>query len=87
VVRLHSHPTDWLEAGGRGVCHIEPISRNALKELSQVTTIECNDIYTALEAWDWGFGGADDELSRFSIDDSPGAIRQYFEDQVLWKTR
>jgi hypothetical protein len=86
VVRLHAHPMDWLESGGTGVCHIEPISRKALKELRSVTTIECNDIHTALEAWDWGFGGDEDELSRFLIDDSPFAIRRYFEDEVLWRT-
>jgi hypothetical protein len=86
VVRLHAHPMDWLEAGCKGVCHIEPISRKALKDLSQVGTIECSDIYTALEAWDWGFGGEDEELARFSIDDSPFNIRRYFEDEVLWRT-
>jgi hypothetical protein len=85
VVRLHAHPMDWLETG-TGVCHIEPMSRKALKELSRVTTIECNDISTALEVWSWGFGAEDDELSRFSIDDSPHAIRRYFEDEVLWRT-
>ena len=35
VVRLHAHPMDWLESG-TGVCHIEPCSRKALKDLSQV---------------------------------------------------
>jgi hypothetical protein len=91
VVRLHAHPTDWLEAGCTGVCHIEPISRKALKELRSVTTIECNDIHTALEAaleaWDWAFGGDEDELSRFVIDDSPFAIRRYFEEEVIWRTQ
>jgi hypothetical protein len=77
---------DWLEAGCTGVCHIEPISRKALKDLGSVTTVECNDIHTALEAWDWAFGGDEDELSRFMIDDSPFAIRRYFEDEVLWRT-
>jgi hypothetical protein len=86
VVRLHAHPMDWLEAGCTGVCHLEPISHKALKDLSQAATIECSDIYTALEAWDWGFGGEDAELSRFSIDDSPLAIRRYFEEEVLWRT-
>ena len=85
VVRLHAHPMDWLESG-TGVCHIEPCSRKALKELSRAATIECNCIYTALEAWDWGFAGEDDELSRFEIDDSLFAIRQYFEDEVRWRT-
>jgi hypothetical protein len=51
VVRLHPHPMDWLEAGCEGVCHIEPISRRALAELTDATTIECNDVHTALEAW------------------------------------
>jgi hypothetical protein len=86
VARLHAHPMDWLESGCTGVCHIEPMSRKALKELSQATTIECNCIYTALEAWSWAFGGEDHELARFSIDDSPLAIRRYFEDEVRWRT-
>jgi hypothetical protein len=85
VVRLHAHPMDWLEAGCTGVCHIEPVSRKALKELRTATTIECNDIHTALEAWDWGFDGdracldSLQALSRFVIDDTPIAIRNYFE--------
>jgi hypothetical protein len=86
VVRLHAHPMDWLEAGCTGVCHIEPISRKALKDLHSATTIECNDIHTALEAWDWGFGGEDDELARFAIDDSPAGIRSYFEQEAKWRT-
>jgi len=85
VVRLHAHPMDWLEAGCTGVCHIEPCSRKALKELRSVQKIECNDIHTALEAWDWGFGGDEDELAQFSIDDSPFSIRCYFEDEVRWR--
>ncbi|WP_156179991.1 hypothetical protein [Bradyrhizobium sp. LTSPM299] len=86
VVRLHAHPMDWLESGCTGVCHIEPISRKALKDLSQATTIECNDIHTALEAWDWGFSDDDGKLARFVIDDSPFSIRSYFEDEVRWRT-
>ena len=86
VVRLHAHPMDWLEAGCTGVCHIEPVSRKALKDLRTATMIECNDIYTALEAWSWGFGAENDELARFSIDDAPLAIRQYFENEVLFRT-
>jgi len=86
VVRLHAHPMDWLESGCTGACHIEPISRKALSGLTNATTIECNDIHTALEAWDWAFGGEDDELARFSIDDSPVEIRLYFEDEVKWRT-
>jgi hypothetical protein len=84
VVRLHPNPTQWLESGCTGVCHIEPIGRKALKDLQAATTIQCNDIHTALEAWDWGFGGEDDELARFSIDDTPGNVRSYFEDEVKW---
>jgi hypothetical protein len=87
VLRLHPHPLDWLEAGCTGVCHIEPTSRKALKDLRKVTTIDCSDINTALEAWSWGFGAKDDELVRFSIDDSLLAIRQYFEDEVVWQTK
>jgi hypothetical protein len=86
VVRLHAHPMDWLEAGCTGACHIEPISRKALKELRVAETIECNDIHTALEAWSWAFGGEDDELARFSIDDTLFAIRSYFENEVRWRT-
>jgi hypothetical protein len=86
VVRLHSHPLDWLAAGGSGVCHIEPVSRKALKDLRSVATIERNCIHTALEAWDWGFGADDDELARFMIDDSLAAIRSYFEDIAKWRT-
>ena len=82
VVRLHTHPMDWLEAGCIGVCHVEPISRKAFKELRSAETIECNDIHTALEAWSWGFSDDDDELARFVIDDSPYSIRLYFEAEV-----
>ncbi len=85
VVRLHAHPLDWLEAACTGACHIGPVSRKALKDLAAAETIECNDIHTALNAWDWAFGGEDDELARFSIDDSPFSIRSYFEDEVKWQ--
>jgi hypothetical protein len=85
VVRLHAHPLDWIEAGCTGVCHIAPISRKALKELRNAERIECNCIETALEAWDWGFGGEDDELARFEIDDSAESIRGYFEDEAKWQ--
>jgi hypothetical protein len=92
VVRLHAHPMDWLESGCTGVCHIEPISRKALKDLRSVATIECNDIHTALEAWDWAFDAdrecfdAPKELARFVIDDSAVSIRSYFEAEVKWRT-
>jgi hypothetical protein len=85
IVRLHPHPLDWIAAGCTGACHIAPISRAALKDLQAVATIECNCIHTALEAWDWGFGGEDDELARFEIDDTPVSVRQYFEDEVRWR--
>jgi hypothetical protein len=87
VVRLHSHPLDWLAADCAGVCHLESVSREALAELAAATTVECNDIHTALEAWDFGFGGEDDALARFVIDDSPESIRSYFEGEVKWLTR
>ena len=77
---------DWIAAGGTGVCHIEPISRKTLKDLRGVETIQCNDIHTALEAWDWGFESDEDELARFVIDDAPGNIRSYFEDEAKWRT-
>jgi len=76
---------DWLEAGCTGVCHIEPISRKALAELTDATTIECNDIATALDAWSWAFDADEDELSRFVIDDTPGNIRSYFEADARWR--
>ena len=87
TTRLHTHPLDWVEAGCKGVCHLEPISRKALKDLRAATTTECNDIHTALQAWDWGFGGEDEELARFVIDDTAESIRSYFEDEVKWRTR
>jgi hypothetical protein len=87
LLRLHPHPMDWLSAGCTGVCHIEPVSQKALKDLRAVTTIECNDIHTALEAWSWGFDANEDELARFVIDDTPFAIRSYFQDEVKWQTR
>lgn len=84
VVRLHAHPMDWLDAGCSGACHIAPINRKALKELAQAKTIECNDIETALEAWDWGFGSDEAELARFEIDDTPDAIQAHYESLVRW---
>lgn len=84
VVRLHAHPMDWLAAGCTGVCHVEPISRKALKELAQAKTIECDDIETALEAWDWGFGSDEAELARFEIDAAPHAVQAYYERAVRW---
>jgi hypothetical protein len=89
IIRLHAHPLDWLESGCTGVCHIAESSRKALKDLRKVTQIECNDIHAALEAWDWAFGEqgdeTDDELSRFIVDDTPFAIRSYFEEQITWR--
>lgn len=91
MLRLHAHPMDWLEAGCTGLCHIDPASRKALEELRNVETIECNDIYTAVEAWSWAFGkqgdDTDKELARFMIDDSPLNIQQYFKDEVRWHVR
>jgi hypothetical protein len=84
VVRLHAHPMDFFAAGCTGVCHIEPISRKALKDLRSVETIQCSEIHTALQAWDWGFGGEDDELARFVIDDTAGNISAYYEDEFNW---
>ncbi|MDH2341548.1 hypothetical protein [Bradyrhizobium sp. SSUT77] len=84
VLRLHAHPMDWLQAGCTGVCHVAGISRKALKELAQAQTIECNDIETALEAWDWGFGADEDALARFEIDQPPQAIQAYYEREIRW---
>jgi hypothetical protein len=86
VVRLHPNPTEWLESGCTGVCHIEPIARTALKDLQAATTIECNDVHTALQAWDWGFDADEDELARFVIDDTPAGIRSYLETDIRWRT-
>jgi hypothetical protein len=86
TTRLHAHPMDWLSAGCTGVCHIEPISRKALKDLRKATTIQCNDVHTALQAWDWAFGGDPQELERFDIDDTPGNISAYYEDDFRWRT-
>ncbi|MDH2350870.1 hypothetical protein QCM80_09340 [Bradyrhizobium sp. SSUT112] len=82
VVRLHPHPMDWLQAGCDGVCYVEPIGRKALKELAKAQTIECNDIATALEAWDWAFESDESELARFEIDDTPRSINAYYEGEV-----
>jgi hypothetical protein len=86
TTRLHAHPMDWIESGCTGVCHIESVSREALKDLRAATTIECNDVHTALTAWDWGFGGDDDELARFVIDDSAAGICSYLETDIRWRT-
>ena len=87
VVRLHAHPMDWLEAGCTGVCHIEPISRKALERPSHGQTgSNATTSIPRLEAWDRGFGGEDDELKAFEIDDSPYTIRSYFEEQIKWRT-
>lgn len=82
VVWLHASPFDWLEAGCEGAAHIHPVSRQALKELRAARVIACNDVETALEAWDWAFGADDAELGRFEIDANPEAIRDYFEQQA-----
>ncbi|MGY3294143.1 Zn-dependent oligopeptidase [Bradyrhizobium sp. LM3.6] len=75
---------DWIESGCTGVCHIAPVSRKALKELAKAKTIECNDIETALEAWDWAFESNEAELARFEIDDTPHTIQAYYESLVRW---
>jgi hypothetical protein len=85
VLRLHAHPMDWLKAGCTGVCHIEPISRKALAELTDATTIECNCIHTALEAWDWAFGGDPQELARFEIDATPESVSRHIESEIQWR--
>jgi hypothetical protein len=79
VIRLHRDPLEWLESGCRGVCHLEPISRQALKQLREADTILCGDMHTAVEAWDWAFGAEEVELSRFVIDATPYNIRAYFD--------
>jgi hypothetical protein len=56
------------------------------KDLRSVETIQCSDISTALDAWGWAFGGEDDGLSRFVIDDTAGNISAYYEDEFNWRT-
>ena len=82
TVRLHADVFSWLAAGCTGCCHVALISRAALKELQQAAVIECNDITVALQAWDWGFGGDDDALSKFVIDDTPETIEAYYASEV-----
>jgi hypothetical protein len=84
TVRLHRDPIEWLAAGCIGICHIEPICRSAMKALRQFDRIVCNDVHTALDSWDWGFGGDDEELSRFAIDADEESLRLYFERQAKW---
>jgi hypothetical protein len=84
VVRLHPFPIDWLTARCGGVCHIEPYTRQGLKELRAVPSIVCNDMETALDAWEWAFGADDAEMARFDIDAPPEAIRGYFEKQAIF---
>jgi hypothetical protein len=86
-VRLHPHPLDWLEAGCTGACHIALISRKALKELRAAKTIQCNDIGTALEAWDWGFSADDEELGRFVIDADEANILEYIKVSAWARSR
>lgn len=81
VVRLHPHPIDWIEAGCTGACHIDD-NRRSFSDLAGATTIQCNDIETALAAWDHGFGAEDEALDRFTVDDDPANIRAYFERQA-----
>jgi hypothetical protein len=78
VVRLHRDPIDWLAAGCAGSCHVALISRKGLRELRSAEQILCDDVHTALEAWDWGFGANDKALSRFEVDAESWNIRDYF---------
>ncbi len=47
----------------------------------QAKTIECNDIETALEAWNWLRRS---RVVRFEIDDTPHAIQACYERVVRW---
>ncbi|WFU23150.1 hypothetical protein QA649_34480 [Bradyrhizobium sp. CB1717] len=87
MVRLYWHPIDWIEAGCEGCCHIALKDRHSLKELRAIDVIECNDIATAFEAWEWGFGCDETELSRFVIDDTEAAVVRFFEDEARWLAR
>jgi hypothetical protein len=80
TVRLHRDAIDWLEGGCGGVCHIARITKRALEDLRAFPSIECSHLPTALDAWEWGFGGRKEELARFVIDAPPTAIRRYFEE-------
>lgn len=85
TVRLHASPLEWLQGGCVGVCHVSPIFRGGFEALRGVDEILCNDIYTAFEAWDWGFGSDPDALDRFVIDANPINIRTYFEELAYWR--
>jgi hypothetical protein len=39
-----------------------------------------------LQAWDFGFDADDEALARFNIDDTPGNISAYYEDDFRWRT-
>lgn len=84
-VRLHHSVFSWLDAGCSGCVSIHPFQRTHLKDLAAVDTIECDEISTALEAWEWGFGGRQEALSRFLIDDEPENIEGYFRRQAFWE--
>lgn len=84
-VRLHYSPFAWLEAGGVGVCNVHPHYRGHFKDLDVSERIVCDDIDTAMEAWEWAFGGSDDKLDRIVCDDDPENIKAYFERQAFWE--
>jgi len=84
-VRLHHSVFSWLGAGCSGCVSIHPFQRTHLKDLAAVDTIECNEISTATEAWEWGFGGLDEALSRFLIDDEPENVTDYFKREAFWQ--
>jgi hypothetical protein len=87
TVRLHTSPGEWLQAACAGVCHIEPVSRRALVDLQRCEKIICDDVRTALDAWEWGFSGRDEYLSRFEIDAPQEDVDAYFEAQGKLRAR
>ena len=85
VVRLHASPLDWLRGLLRGRLSYPPLQPARSEGASACAAYRCNDMTTALEAWDWAFGADDGELGRFDIDASPESIREYFDSQARYR--
>lgn len=84
-VRLQYSPFAWLEAGGTGVCNIHSHDRGHFRALALSDRILCDDIDTAMECWEWAFGGDDDKLERIVCDDDQDNIDVYFKRQAFWR--
>lgn len=85
TVRLQASPLAWLRSDCTGVCNVQRTSRRAFEDLSGAQAILCDDVHTAFEAWEWGFGADPNALSRFVIDAPAPAIRAYFEKEAFWR--